>query len=147
MFARTKGDLRSLPKKTQSAFHFHVLRSLHQMALVRELTNQILAYPIPWTMDANFLVECWYQSWWTKMQNRTQRNKRSTVGAARIVVSAAAFCARANVRCVIACRYAADPRLRSRVPGDSDSDWYLKGLVQIPYKCTFVTFEKIAFKV
>ena len=32
------------------------------------------------------------------------------------------ICARANVKCVISCRWAADPRLCSRVPIDSDSD-------------------------
>ena len=46
LFASTKGDLRSLPP-TESAFHFHVLRALHQIALSKRAHESKSDLPDP----------------------------------------------------------------------------------------------------
>lgn len=121
MFATTKGDLRSLPP-TESAFHFHVLRALHQIALSKrahesdpDLPNALThgrklhgGILVPIMMDKNAKPNITKQTKYCGCRkNRCQRG---------------CICARANVKCVIACRCAADPRLCSRVLGDTDSD-------------------------
>ena len=121
MFGTIKGDLRNLPP-TESAFHFHVLRALHQMVVSKRahLSDPILPDPLLYgrKLHGGALIPIMMDR--DPKPNVTRQAKYCKCSKSRCLHGC--LCARANVKCVIACRCAADPRTCARINDQSDSD-------------------------
>ena len=119
MFASAKGDMRTLPP-TENAFHFHVLRSLHQMALCKRAQETDPDLPNPLTHGRKLHEGTLVPILMDKEPRPNLTKEKKYCGCSKSRCRRGCICARANVKCVIACRCAGDPRLCWRVSEHSD---------------------------
>ena len=109
MFATTKGDLRSLTP-TENAFYFHVFRSLHQMALSERTHESDPDIPDPLIHGRKLLDGTLVPVMMDKDPKPNITRQAKYCGCRKNCCHHGCICARAKVKCVIACRCAADPK-------------------------------------
>ena len=119
LFGSTKSDLRNLPP-TENAFHFHVLRALNQMVVSKRAHQSVPVLPDPLKYGRQVqdgILRAIMMNMYPK-PNIARQSKYC--GCSKSHCLRGCSCARANVKCEIACRCAADPVTCSRVQDDSD---------------------------
>jgi hypothetical protein len=124
LFASIKGDMRSLPP-TEDAFRLHLLRSLHQVAVCKRAHLSEPIYPVATYFGRHLVNDKLVATMMLKQPKPTEFKRAKYCRCKKSKCGRGCSCAKANVKCVIACMCAGDPNKCSRVEmavEGSDSD-------------------------
>jgi hypothetical protein len=124
LFASRKGDLRSLPP-TENAFRQHVLRSLHQLVVSKRAHISQPVYPDATIFGIQLVDGKLIPTMLTKeaLPQAVKLAKYCKCKTGRCLKGC--ICARAKVKCAIACLCTGDPQKCGRIEiamADRDSD-------------------------
>jgi len=124
LFGNIKGDMRCLPP-TEDAFQLHLRRALHQLAVCKRAHLSEPTYPAATDFGRELASGKLVATMMLKEAKPTEFKRAKYCRCNKSKCARGCSCARANVKCVIACLCTGDPNKCSRVEltlEDSDSD-------------------------
>jgi len=124
LFGNIKGDMRCLPP-TEDAFQLHLLRALHQLAVCKRAHLSQPTYPAATDFGRELVNGKLVATMMLKEAKPPEFKTAKYCRCKKSMCARGCSCARANVKCVIACLCTGDPNKCSRVElalEDSDSD-------------------------
>ena len=124
LFANIKGDMRCLPP-TEDAFQLHLRRALHQLAVCKRAHLSQPTYPAATDFGREVVNGKLVPTLMLKEAKPAEFKHTRYCRCKKSMCARGCGCARANVKCVIACLCTGDPNkcLRNRLTlEDSDSD-------------------------
>ena len=124
LFANIKGDMRCLPP-TEDAFQLHLRRALHQLAVCKRAHLSQPTYPAATDFGREVVNGKLVPTLMLKEAKPAEFKHTRYCRCKKSMCARGCTCARANVKCVIACLCTGDPNkcLRNRLTlEDSDSD-------------------------
>ena len=124
LFGNIRGDMRCLPP-TEDAFLLHLRRTLHQLAVCKRAHLSLPNYPPATDFGRELVNGKLVATMMLKDPKPAEFKRAKYCRCKKSMCARGCSCARANVKCVIACLCTADPNKCPRVEvtlEDSDSD-------------------------